>query len=269
LGYARQQRISVVGQIELFKVGYAIIMNFSEKLSLFKNQDALEAIELPLNVVSDSQINKIHAKNLVNCYFERNADMESPVISSSRSSFIGAYSYMNGGGYIKGNVFIGRYCSIGRRVSIGAGMHSIHGLSSSPIIRNGSASPYSPIERERLGIKNSKRYLTIVNSDVWIGDGVVIMPGVTIGTGAVIGANSVVTKDVPPYAVVGGGAAKIIKYRFPNDVVCDLLQTEWWDLTPEQLELLPTGNVFQFIDEIKNNREINRESFDTYKLASY
>jgi virginiamycin A acetyltransferase len=242
-------------------------MNISEKLSLFRSEKALDATELSLNAVSEYGIAERYAANLINCYFEQNVLVGSPVTGSSRNTFIGAYSYMNSGGYIRENVFIGRYCSIGRRVTIGAGMHAIHGLSSSPLVRNGTARLYSTDEVERLAIAKARSGFTILNNDIWVGDGVIVMPGITIGTGAVIGANSVVTKDVPPYAVVGGCPAKIIKYRFPDDVVCELLAIEWWNLSPEQLQLLPTGNVFQFIDEVKNNPVEIGEPFDTYSLS--
>ncbi|MGF6811233.1 virginiamycin A acetyltransferase [Paraburkholderia sp. Clong3] len=242
-------------------------MNIFEKFAFLIEHKTLEAIELPVDAICDGEANRKNALNLANCYFERHAKMESPVISSSRNSFVGAHSYMNGGGYVRAPVFIGRYCSIGRRVTIGAGRHAIHGLSSSPVVSKGIGDPYSATEREILGITPNKGNLIVLNSDVWVGDGAVIMPGVTVGTGAVVGANAVVTKDVPPYAVVGGVAAKIIKYRFPDEIIGELLNTEWWNLAPEQLQLLPTENIFQFIDEMKNYVEVSREPFDTYTLA--
>jgi virginiamycin A acetyltransferase len=242
-------------------------MNISEKFSFLEKHKTLEAIELPVDAICDGEADRRNVLNLANLYFERHAKMESPVISSSRNSFVGAHSYMNGGGYVRAPVFIGRYCSIGRRVTIGAGRHSIHGLSSSPAISKGTGDPYGATEKEILGIIPNRENLIVLNNDVWVGDGAVIMPGVTVGTGAVIGANAVVTKNVPPYAVVGGVAAKIIKYRFPDEIIGELLNTEWWNLTPEQLQLLPTGNIFQFIDEMKNHVEMCREPLDTYALA--
>jgi carbonic anhydrase/acetyltransferase-like protein (isoleucine patch superfamily) len=103
-------------------------------------------------------------------------------------------------------------------------------------------------------------------NDVWVGDGAVIVPGVTIGTGAVIGANAVVLKDVPPYAVVGGCPAKVLKYRFPEDVISGLLETDWWEFSDEQLKSFPTGNVFQMIDFMNSNKELNPYHFETYRL---
>lgn len=74
-----------------------------------------------------------------------------------------------------------------------------------------------------------RRQRVIIGHDTWIGHGVVIMPGVRIGNGAVVGSNSVVTKDVPPYAIVAGGAAKVMRQRFPRAIAEALEATAWWD----------------------------------------
>lgn len=79
-----------------------------------------------------------------------------------------------------------------------------------------------------------------LGNDVWIGHGVVVLPGVKIGIGAGIGAGAVVTKDVPPFAIYGGVPAKLIKYRFPEKVQEKLLELNWWDWPRERLrETLP------------------------------
>lgn len=68
-----------------------------------------------------------------------------------------------------------------------------------------------------------------IGNDVWIGTRAMILDGITIGDGAVIGAGAVVTKNVPPYAIVGGVPAKIIKYRFSQDKINELLASQWWN----------------------------------------
>ncbi len=79
-----------------------------------------------------------------------------------------------------------------------------------------------------------------IGSDVWIGSHVTIMSGVKIGDGAVIAANSHIVKDVPPYAMVGGNPAKIIKYRFTETQIKQLLEIRWWDWSDEKInEYLP------------------------------
>jgi acetyltransferase-like isoleucine patch superfamily enzyme len=81
----------------------------------------------------------------------------------------------------------------------------------------------------------SKGNITIGN-DVWIGEEALILSGVTIGDGTVIGARSVVTKDVPPYAVVGGNPARIIRYRFGKEEIAHLLEIQWWNWSLEKIK---------------------------------
>jgi virginiamycin A acetyltransferase len=77
---------------------------------------------------------------------------------------------------------------------------------------------------------------TVVGHDVWIGHGATIMPGVTIGAGAIIAARAVVTRDVPPYAIVGGNPARLIRMRFTDEEISDLLALSWWDWPLDKIE---------------------------------
>ncbi len=76
---------------------------------------------------------------------------------------------------------------------------------------------------------------TVVDNDVWIGQNVTVMPGVHIGDGSIIAANSVVTKDVPPYHIAGGNPCKIIKKRFDDELIDYLLNLKWWDWSEEKI----------------------------------
>lgn len=156
------------------------------------------------------------------------------------SLYLGAFSYAVSGYYF--GCRIGRYCSIGEEVQIGRHPHPLHYFSTSPFFYQ----PYQSILDQELpeGIqldcctdfkKKSPPVIaktTTIGNDVWIGHGAFILPGVNIGDGAVIAVMSVVTKDVPPYAVVAGAPARIKKYKVPENQIEPLLQSRWWDFAP-------------------------------------
>lgn len=123
-------------------------------------------------------------------------------------------------------IIIGNYCSVARNVSIQEMNHNIERFTSHYINKN-----ILNIADE----DNVSKGDIIIGHDVWIGDGTKILSGVRIGIGAVIGANSVVTKDVPNYAIVVGSPARIIKYRFPPETQEKLIKLEWWNW--DQFEL--------------------------------
>ena len=110
---------------------------------------------------------------------------------------------------------VGHYCSIANNVSIGQGEHDLYKISTSSIFYDDS---YGELTKREC----------IIGNDVWIGVGVTVLRGVKIGNGAVIGANCVVTKNIPPYAVVVGVPGKIIKYRFPQEKISKIDQSKWW-----------------------------------------
>lgn len=139
---------------------------------------------------------------------------------------IGDYTYgtpkvypWSGGAKLK----IGKFCSISNNVTIfTGGGHRYDWV---------STYPFNVLWKEASHIKGNpvSRGPVIIGNDVWIGYGATILDGVKIGDGAVIGTNALVTKDVPPYAIVGGNPAKIIKYRFDEKKIGELLEMKWWD----------------------------------------
>ncbi|AWN51770.1 hypothetical protein DK412_08785 [Methylobacterium sp. 17Sr1-1] len=76
-------------------------------------------------------------------------------------------------------------------------------------------------------VQSPQKQMPVIGNDVWIGAGVMMMPGITIGDGAVVAAGSVVTKDVPPYSIVGGSPAKLIKRRFSDEIYERMLSVAW------------------------------------------
>lgn len=146
---------------------------------------------------------------------------------------MGDYSYI---GY-NTNIYhaeIGKFCSISKDVCIGLPSHPSRFISTSPIFVNKVNGTGYSWSKENIFYSVPKK--VIINNDVWIGMKSTIMGGVTIGNGAIIAAHSVVTKDIPPYAVVAGVPAKIIKYRFPEEIISELLKSEWWDRSDEFLQ---------------------------------
>ena len=184
----------------------------------------------------------------------RNSHIDSTAKVNSRSSIVessmGAYSYCS---YDCNILYtdIGRYCSIANDVIIGGDEHPMEWLSTSPVFQDVKHSgPTKRFAHHKL--PPIKR--TAIENDVWIGDRVIIKQGVTIGTGAVIGAGAVVTKDVPPYAVVAGVPAKVIKYRCEEATFAGLLRSEWWNMSPSELECI-SDKVIEVKEYLKS---INR-----------
>lgn len=172
-------------------------------------------LNIKLIIFNRKTKNSIHSRNVCIDSIKGNG------IEVMDRTFIDADSEIHSFTYIGLNCFItkakiGRFTSIANNVSIGMGEHQLDRISTSSIFYE---NPY-----EELTAKEC-----IIGNDVWIGVDSIIRRGVTIGNGAVIGANSVVTNDVPDFAIAVGSPARVIRYRFNPEKIAAIYETKWWE----------------------------------------
>lgn len=186
------------------------------------------------NVITDASI-KIGNYTMYNDFVHDPRDFE-------RNNVL--YHYPINGNQLK----IGKFCSIacGAKFLFTSANHAMNSLSTYPF----------PIFFEEWGldVKNitdawDNKGDIIIGNDVWIGYEAVILSGITIGDGAIIGTRAVVTKDVPPYTIVGGVPAKPIRKRFDDVTITKLLELKWWDWSEERmkanLEIIQSGRIIE------------------------
>lgn len=191
-------------------------------------------------------LKKIQGSAIKNSIIDKSAKIEagSTIINStfSKHSFCGYNCTII-------NTTVGSFCSIADGVSIGLVGHPITWVSTSPVFYKGRDSVKMKFSEHEYH-KEQKVAETIIGNDVWVGERALIKAGVNIGHGSIIGMGSVVTKDVPSYAIVGGNPAKIIRYRFDEETIKNLLAINWWDYTEEQLYVVAVNfnDVDAFLD---------------------
>ena len=176
---------------------------------------------------------------------------------------IGEYSYICHTTKM-GAVKIGKFCSIGNDVILGAGNHPYDTITTSPFI-------YSRKKVAMLGNilvaednlwkpeqKSPEQSMAIIENDVWIGARAIVKCGVRVHNGAIIGAGAVVTHDVPPYAIVAGVPAKVIKYRFDEETIKKLEDLKWWDYPKDFIVKLPFADINKCIAILEENKYLKR-----------
>jgi virginiamycin A acetyltransferase len=135
--------------------------------------------------------------------------------------------------FVGDRLVIGKFCAIARGVKfiMNGANHAIAGFSSFPFFIFGQGWEGSEPAPESFPYKGD----TVIGNDVWIGYEATLLPGVKVGDGAIIGAKAVVSRDVPPYTIVGGNPARILRQRFSEEVIQELLQIAWWHWDIEKI----------------------------------
>jgi len=149
------------------------------------------------------------------------------------AELIGRYSYINKYCLIEKNTTIGRFCSVAYNAKIGLGGHPTDWVST-------HAFAYDPkygFVKESRKFQPENKKQTVIGNDVWIGTNAIILQGVKIGDGAIIGANSLVTTDVEPYAIMIGNPAKLHRYRFDEKTIKQLVELKWWDQSINEIKM--------------------------------
>lgn len=182
---------------------------------------------------------------------------------------VGAFSQL--GCFLPNGVSIGRYCSIAHRVKIMGGQHPQHRFTTSTITYHKEfeymANKFFKKEW-RISEFNTELPDPVIGNDVWIGEDAVIKGNVIIGDGAIIASNAVVTKSIPPYAIVAGIPAKIIKYRFSKEIISELLELKWWNYRYVDLpDNLQHTEINKFIAAL--SKKIESGEIEEYKYKCF
>jgi virginiamycin A acetyltransferase len=170
---------------------------------------------------------------------------------------MGAFSYSHS--MLLPNLRMGRYCSIGGDVEFVQSEHPVDWASTSPFSYS-LRGLQGFVDYLQLDMKvtafplHPDEFLTDpveLGNDVWVGQGAMFSGGVKVGDGAVVAARALVTRDVPPYAIVGGSPAKVIRMRFPDEIVRRLLDLQWWRFGPDVLQPLDVRDAEGFAQRLE------------------
>lgn len=202
---------------------FILLKRIAKKYFFYKKNKVL--IKLNVNISFDTKLSK-------GVHIEKHATISNSIIGLS--TYIGGFT----------RVFssdIGNYCSIGPDVLIGENEHILSNFTTcNSLLSQAMKEEYADLNRKR----------TIIQNDVWIGARALVKKGITISNGSVIAAHAVVTKNVPPYAIVAGVPAKIIGFRFEEDIAKKLIDSNWFSYDAEKI--IKTLNKIQQSYSIDN-----------------
>ncbi len=152
--------------------------------------------------------------------------------------------------FIGDKLVIGKFCALARNVKfiMNGANHKMSGFSTFPFYIFGSGWESSAPEPGDIPYKGD----TLIGNDVWLGYDATLMPGVKVGDGAIVATRSVVVSDVPEYSIVGGNPARVIRQRFPSEVVSELLSIQWWDWPVEKITRNLPAIVGADLEQLKN-----------------
>lgn len=207
-------------------------------------------------------------------YLEKNYKRDFLTISCGSHTYGHPRIEVATNGDLPRRLVIGDYCSIAFDCVFFVGWqgrHPMDTLSTYPLHALFAETPKGE-SFEKGGIESEYNDCNLdveIGSDVWIGARTIVMAGIKIGNGAVIGSGSIVTKDVPPYAIVAGAPAKIIKYRFDNERISRLEKSRWWELNPSVIkEVLGSLAVSTSVDKCLDILESQKSRLDKLRAEN-